>query len=327
VGEEHTRGNNAASDREGAAPSGWVRTQVAAKSLGISPRTVRWHIEHGNLEAKPEGEGVRRSWLVSIDSVQAFRDSRQRQGQLLGGSRGEPGDADIAAESSGNAIRELADRLVEEAARASEYRVRLELSEKAQSTLEEQLVEERRRREEAERAREDLRRELQALREARESPETVEEAPDRAEPRPDTVEAQDELGAERARREMAETTLHEGMAEQRRRREEAERERDELRRQLYARKEPRESPESPDPSGTPTEEGSRSTETPVEHPEGEEVWLDAEGREAQPQEATESPEMGEEPPERAEPLSAPGGAQEGTQRPRSRPWWRRIIGG
>jgi excisionase family DNA binding protein len=54
----------------------------------------------------------------------------------------------------------------------------------------------------------------------------------------------EELGAERARREMAESTLREGMAEQRRRREEAERERDELRRQLYARREPRESPET-----------------------------------------------------------------------------------
>jgi hypothetical protein len=156
------------------------------------------------------------------------------------------GDADITAESSGSAIRELADRLAEEAARAAEYRVRLELSEKAQSTLEEQLAEERRRREEAERERENMRGELEALREARESPEAVEEEADRAEPRSATGEAQDELGAERARREMAETTLHEGMSEERRRREEAERERDELRRELYARREPRESPEPAD---------------------------------------------------------------------------------
>ena len=42
----------------------------------------------------------------------------------------------------------------------------------------------------------------------------------------------EEVGAERARREMAESTLREGMAEERRRREEAERERDELRREL-----------------------------------------------------------------------------------------------
>jgi hypothetical protein len=47
-------------------------------------------------------------------------------------------------------------------------------------------------------------------------------------------EAPEELGAERARREMAESTLREGMAEERRRREEAERERDELRRELHA---------------------------------------------------------------------------------------------
>jgi hypothetical protein len=53
----------------------------------------------------------------------------------------------------------------------------------------------------------------------------------------------EELGAERARREMAESTLREGMAEERRRRLEAERERDELRRELFARREPREPPE------------------------------------------------------------------------------------
>ena len=51
------------------------------------------------------------------------------------------------------------------------------------------------------------------------------------------------LGAERARREMAESTLREGMAEEQRRREEAERERDELRQELRALREPRESPE------------------------------------------------------------------------------------
>jgi hypothetical protein len=57
-------------------------------------------------------------------------------------------------------------------------------------------------------------------------------------------EAREELGAEQARREMAESTLHEGMAEERRRREEAERERDYLRRELFGLREPRESPES-----------------------------------------------------------------------------------
>jgi excisionase family DNA binding protein len=57
-------------------------------------------------------------------------------------------------------------------------------------------------------------------------------------------EVRQELGAERARREMAESTLREGMAEERRRREAAEQERDDLRRELYALREPRGSPET-----------------------------------------------------------------------------------
>jgi excisionase family DNA binding protein len=57
-------------------------------------------------------------------------------------------------------------------------------------------------------------------------------------------EIREELGAERVRREMAETTLREGMAEEQRRREEAERERDDLRRELHALREGRESPET-----------------------------------------------------------------------------------
>jgi excisionase family DNA binding protein len=174
---------DAATIREPSAPSGWVTTQQAARALGISPRTVRWHIERGNLEAKPEGEGVKRAWLLSIDSVQAFRDARQTVGESPGAYRSLGGSADIAAESPGSAIRELADRLVEEAARASEFRVRLELSERAQSTLEAELAEERRRREEAERERDELRRRLENAQGPRESPQRPSAEPERAEPR------------------------------------------------------------------------------------------------------------------------------------------------
>jgi hypothetical protein len=91
-------------------------------------------------------------------------------------------------------------------------------------TLREQLEAERQGHAEARRllaaALERIPPQLEAPQEASEDAETVEEAPD-------------ELGAERARREMAETTMHEGMAEERRRREEAERERDDLRRELF----------------------------------------------------------------------------------------------
>ncbi len=68
---------------------------------------------------------------------------------------------------------ESADGLVEEAARASEFRVRLELTEQAASSVRAELQEERRRREEAERERDDLRRQLEAARDARESPESA----------------------------------------------------------------------------------------------------------------------------------------------------------
>jgi hypothetical protein len=68
------------------------------------------------------------------------------------------------------------------------------------------------------------------------------ESPDSSGPTSGSGEVWEELDTERARREMAESTLREGMAEEQRRREEAERERDELRQELYALREPRESP-------------------------------------------------------------------------------------
>jgi hypothetical protein len=73
--------------------------------------------------------------------------------------------------------------------------------------------------------------------EARESPESSVSTDELGELR-------EELDTERTRREMAESTLREGMAEEERRRDEAERERDELRRELFARTEPRQSPET-----------------------------------------------------------------------------------
>jgi hypothetical protein len=69
-------------------------------------------------------------------------------------------------------------------------------------------------------------------------------------------EVREELGAEQTRREMAESALHDGMDEERWRREEAERERDELRRELYARRGARESPQ------TVEEEPERASDHP-----------------------------------------------------------------
>jgi hypothetical protein len=152
---------------------------------------VRWHIDQGNLEAKTQGEGVKRAWLISIDSLQSFRDSRQHAGQSTGDYRDILEDADIAAEGRGNAIRELADRLVEEAAKASEFRVRLELTELAESTLREELNAERVRRELAERERDELAAKLAELQGPRDSPQTTAEDAEGARERPFTEEAQE----------------------------------------------------------------------------------------------------------------------------------------
>ena len=177
-------GGDAAADREVSAPSGWVSTQQAARALGISPRTVRWHIEQGNLEAIPEGEGVRRSWLVSIDSLQSFRDARQAAGDMPRPNRGSAEGAGIVADSPGDAVRVLAERLEEAAARAAEYRVRLELTEQAESTLRAELEEAHRRREEAERDRDELRRQLGALRASLAVPEATAVGPPTPTPSP-----------------------------------------------------------------------------------------------------------------------------------------------
>jgi hypothetical protein len=173
--------------------SGWVTTEVAAKAVRVSPRTIRRYIDQGKLEAKPQGDGVRREWLVSVDSLHALRASRTTEGDVPDVSPGvEPVD------SIADVVREMSARLESRAEEAAELRVRLELTEQAQSTLEDErrqvvqeLEQERRRREEAEREREDLRQQLNALRDERESPETVEEEPERAETRPDAPGAQE----------------------------------------------------------------------------------------------------------------------------------------
>jgi len=106
-----------------------------------------------------------------------------------------------SVDSLADVVREMAARLESRAEEAAELRVRLELTERAQSTLEEErrqvvqeLEQERRRREEAEREREDLRQQLNALRDEQESTHTVGEEPERAEePHPAAGEAQEDL--------------------------------------------------------------------------------------------------------------------------------------
>ena len=186
MGEDHTRGHSRPSLADLSSESGWVTTDVAAKAVRVSPRTIRRYIDQGKLEAKLQGEGVRREWLVSVDSVHALRASRINEENVPDVS-----PEVESADSIADILREMAARLESRAEEAAELRVRLELTERAQSTLEDErrqvvqeLEQERRRREEAEREREDLRQQLKALTEERQSPQTVEEEPQSAEEEP-----------------------------------------------------------------------------------------------------------------------------------------------
>ena len=179
MGEDYPRGHPRTDDADLSSESGWVTTDVAARAVRVSPRTIRRYIDQGKLEAKPQGEGVRREWLVSIDSLQALRAERPFEEGPLVDRAGYADDAAAApAASIADVVREMAARLESRAEEATELRARLELSERTQSTLVDErrralqeLEEERGRREEAEREHEKLRRELEALREdAREPP-------------------------------------------------------------------------------------------------------------------------------------------------------------
>ena len=184
MGEDHTSGHSRTNLGDLSSETGWVTTDVAAKAVRVSPRTIRRYIDQGKLQAKPQGEGVRREWLVSVDSLHALRASRTNEEDVPYVSPGVE-----SADSLADVLREMAERLESRAEEAAELRVRLELTERAQSTLEDErrqavqeLEQERRRREEAEREREDLRQQLNALKDERESTHTVEEEPESSEP-------------------------------------------------------------------------------------------------------------------------------------------------
>jgi DNA-binding transcriptional MerR regulator len=122
--------------------SGWVTTQVAAEALGVDPRTVRTYISRGILKAKVEGEGVEKAYSVDVDSLYALRDARKSSRK---------GPRKIREKSAGTEdfaelVRDLTAQVIEKSSEAADLRARLELTERAQSSLEEEakaLTEER----------------------------------------------------------------------------------------------------------------------------------------------------------------------------------------
>jgi hypothetical protein len=191
MAEDTPRGQSRSENADTSGESGWITTEVAARAVRVSPRTIRRYIERGELEAKPQGEGVRREWLISVDSLHALRATRPPSANVPEVAR-EVEHADSIAD----VLRDMSASLVARAEEAAELRVRLQLTEQAQSTIEEgrrraeeELAGERRRREDAERRAEDLERRLQERQEITEAAETVDETPERAEPRSDATAA------------------------------------------------------------------------------------------------------------------------------------------
>jgi hypothetical protein len=141
--EEPTRGNPQNTYAEPSAAGGWTNTTVAGKALGVSPRTVLSYIKKGLLEGKAEGEGVKRTWYVRIDSLNTLRVQRLAEGNIAESFH--ENSAENVAEGIAEAMENISARLAEESARAAEFRVRFELTERAESTLREDLERERER--------------------------------------------------------------------------------------------------------------------------------------------------------------------------------------
>ena len=121
-----------------AAGSGWITTDVAAKALGVSPRTIRRFIDRGDLEGKVEEEGITKAWMVSIDSLHALRDRRKAEGHHRRESVEMSATVDRAEDTLAGVLRDLAGRLEARIAEATELRTRLEITERAESSLREE---------------------------------------------------------------------------------------------------------------------------------------------------------------------------------------------
>src|SRR5215210_2445797 len=173
--------------------SGWTTTKQAAKVLGVSRRSVQGYVRRGLLEAQEQGQGVNKTFLVSIDSLNALHDRRRNEASEAAKFAEASADAVEEANqytSAGEALRHAIERVEARTAEATELRIRLELTEQAQSTLHEELLEERRRREEAERERDALRRRLES-REPQEAPTDATEQPRRVESQAAVGQAQE----------------------------------------------------------------------------------------------------------------------------------------
>ena len=153
-------GNEADTIADVRGSSGWVTVKVAAEALGVDPDTVRTYVSRGDLEAKVEGEGVEKTYVVPIDSVYALKDRRDASRKTPHSSREKSAGMDDSAEDLADVVRELTSKLIHSSSEAADLRARLELTERTESSLREDLErvreERQRHQEEADRLRTEL---------------------------------------------------------------------------------------------------------------------------------------------------------------------------
>jgi chromosome segregation ATPase len=141
----------------GEGSSGWVNTAVAAEALGVSARSVRNYILDGALLARKEKEGISERYVVSVDSLHTLRDQRKLEGNLQARRRRASRQSEATPECTAEVVRKTAVDMLRETltslemhmAQNAELWVRLELMERAESTLREELERERQERLEA----------------------------------------------------------------------------------------------------------------------------------------------------------------------------------
>src|SRR5918995_2625840 len=165
AGAETPRTPSKGNGGQSASESGWTTTDQAARALEVSPRTVRRIIDRGELEGRKVTEGIVEAWEVSIDSLYALRDKRISQGQVRRNVPRKSTESKSSPDNDMDYVRELTDRLLRISSEAAELRTRLELTFKAESTLQE----------ERDRLRQDWERERQERQEAQEEAQRLRE--------------------------------------------------------------------------------------------------------------------------------------------------------
>jgi DNA repair exonuclease SbcCD ATPase subunit len=155
----HVGMNERKNEGIGEGSSGWVNTNVAAEALGVSARSIRNYILNGALVARKEKEGINERYVVSVDSLHTLRDQRKQEGKLQARSRRASRQSESTAEVAAEEVRKTAVDMLRETltslevhmAQNAELQARLELTERAESTLREELERERQERLDAQR--------------------------------------------------------------------------------------------------------------------------------------------------------------------------------